>query len=406
MFHFYHRFTSTLLVYLICSVTAIPVFAQRPPTGGASPEEGGPEISPVVFIVGGVAIAGATYALVKAKGPKLPVTEHLRDHLLKDNILPNTDAFTLMYSLNPGLEDAERVRAKKRLLMPDFPEFEGSQPVEGAVAYPDNLPNGLISSMDLFETSRDIIEKMSTQSTMTIAQKMDQVNSIVNQVEQEISSTRLGHDSNNPLMDQLVFDLLSTFNQTLERIIANKNANEEDLTLLQNIASNLSEIVTGMKMLSENQMSGGPLPLLNLSTHDYVASIDDSAKLLQKGLLYDRDVLPLRKRGLYREFAFAVYKFSESGQLITKGPEVEGRYKIKYVLPALKNIPNAYHSLRDPATYAVANFPPAKIFIVVEDFSGNPVAIQDQLIDFKVVYNNPQLVNPEKKIIVPLYLTK
>src|SRR5690606_23502439 len=86
------------------------------------------------------------------------------------------------------------------------------------------------------------------------------------------------------------------------------------------------------------------------------------------------------KSNLLKGFALAVYKIDAKGELITKGPEVERRYLVKYVSPALKDFPEAYHNLTPLATYASAYLPPAKLFFRVEDIQGKEVALQNPLI--------------------------
>lgn len=406
------RFVSILLTFLTFSVHSLQTVAQRPATGGAAPlsQETDEGVSPVIFVVGGIAVAGATYLLVRPKGAKLPVAQHMRDQLLAHNILPNADAMKLMYALNPSLENMEKMRIGEEINMPDFPKLDQSASQNIAEDNGQNMPSDLGTQIDQFETSRETLEKAAAQSNSNTFQNISKITSIVNQVQQDISSSGWGTSPVSPMVDQMTFDLLSTFNQTLDQVISAKNASSEQIALMQGIADNLSELIRNVKTISQNRVADSPLTYMDLRNEIYLASIGyvdlpslKSAERKSDEVVWDTGPIA---DGLSKEFAFAVYKFSNTGVLITKGPEVEGKYKIKYVLPALKDIPNAYHSLRDPATYAVAKFPPAKIFIVVEDFSGNQVSIQDQLVDFKVVFDNPQLINPDKKIVVPLYITK
>ena len=114
----------------------------------------------------------------------------------------------------------------------------------------------------------------------------------------------------------------------------------------------------------------------------------------------------LNNTNLLRGFAFAVYLFDGNGELITKGPEVEGKYLIKYASPALKDFPDAYHNLLSPATYASAYLPPAKLFLVVETINGEQVSLQNPVIDFKAAFKNPQQEKFKELIVVPLYVSR
>ena len=101
-------------------------------------------------------------------------------------------------------------------------------------------------------------------------------------------------------------------------------------------------------------------------------------------------------------FAFAVYKLNAAGDPITKGPEVEGKYVIKYVIPALKNYKQYYQDMQGFATYAAEFFPPAKFYFMVEDLQGKEMKLVNNEIDFTRVFNNPQRKQVDDLIIVIL----
>ncbi len=118
-----------------------------------------------------------------------------------------------------------------------------------------------------------------------------------------------------------------------------------------------------------------------------------SWRALGSGIKRDRSTI---------DFAFAVFLLTDSGDLITKGDAVENKFTIRYVLPALKEFENAYHTISKHATYAVAAFPPAKFYFVVEDLQGNRVNIVYPTVDFRDEFNHPQEYNEDKQIVVPL----
>ncbi|WP_343852854.1 hypothetical protein [Algoriphagus jejuensis] len=315
-----------------------------------------------------------------------------------------------MYTLNPSLNNREEIKSKKRLNLPDFPDLDQSLTGDLLAGNEKSTALDLDRQVTRFEISKLNLERVAAElSSNASVQNVVRITAIVNQLKQEVNTSGWGSDGTTTIIHQMVFDLFSIYNQTLSQVIADKNADASQVTLMQNIADNLAELVGDVKALSRNGLASSEWISSDLrDNQNYLASIGEPEFLAigSSEFKTSTGTSISAAAGLLKEFAFAVYKYSDAGELITKGPEVEGKYKVKYVLPALKDIPNAYHPLRDPATYAVASLPPAKIFIVVEDFSGNQVSIQDPLIDFKVVFNNPQLGDQDRKIVVPLYITR
>jgi hypothetical protein len=108
------------------------------------------------------------------------------------------------------------------------------------------------------------------------------------------------------------------------------------------------------------------------------------------------------------KFAFSVHKFTSTGEAITKGPKVEGRYKIQYAMPALEGELDTYLDAEGLATYASADLPAVKLLIIVSDISKkNPVTVLTQTIDFNVAfgYTRREIINEEKHIVVTIYLS-
>ena len=103
-------------------------------------------------------------------------------------------------------------------------------------------------------------------------------------------------------------------------------------------------------------------------------------------------------------FAFSVFKIV-SGKAVTKGQEVEGKYSVKYVSPALKDLKDYYHTATGLATYAQANLPPAKFYIEVFDNAKNKkISLSNPIIDTRDAYTSPY-GSYKQSIIVPIYIT-
>ena len=406
------------LLILVLLAGSPHTFAQRPPTSGPNtfPEEES-NLSPLIVVGGGVVLGAATYLYLKSRGPKLPIGTGLENYLLDRNILPTADAIGLMHELNPSLLNKRVIRTNKKLNIPDFPTLPTDLTADAMVtttALPLDLKaevDGFVSNMSVFRGARaDIVSN-------SLNAGVDEVYPILHEMEKHILSFDMGRGESNSVINQLINDLLSVLNQALDRIVGDKILDDSDLILIRNISEDLSELLYP-EIPNETGLGEVGLP-------DHKGHFERDAMLLAsfESLAgfnndFDRTVGPnptvvatdymerQNNTNLLRGFAFAVYLYHEHGQLITKGPEVEGKYFIKYAVPALKDFSDAYHNLLSPATYASAYLPPAKLFVVVETISGEPVSLQNPVIDFKVAFKNPQQEKFNELIIVPLYISR
>ncbi len=379
--------------------------AQRPPTGGPSPIiDDDPSINPVVFIIGGVVIGAGTYALIKTRGVNLPVAEYLPNYLLAHNILPNEDALDLMYELNPSLRDMSEIRSKKKLNLPDFPKLDQST-IPEELSQP-GIDSEISAEQESFDRNKESIENTSIDSPTEDAKlNFEKVKSLVKQVDEQLTSYSSISSLSNTVTKELIYDLMLAFNQSLQEVVTSKQVNSEQLIFMQAIEENLSELIQNIRTITENSRRKIS-PELNqlLNPESYIASAINESTIKNKPLLDLDRYIDLNNIYLNntKKFALAVYKYSEDGELITKGPEVEGKYIVSYVAPALKDIERAYHHITNPATYAIGSFPPAKMYLVVDDEMGNRQNLQYPLVDFKLAYETAQQVNEDNLVIVPL----
>lgn len=415
-----HRIKSAnvYLLILVLLVGTSHTFAQRPPTSGPNtfPEEES-SLSPLVFVGAGVVLGAATYLYLKSRGPKLPIGIGLENYLLDRNILPTADAIGLMHELNPSLHNKGVIRTNKKLITPDFPPLPtdlSAGAVVTTTAVPPDLKgevDGFMSNMSVFRGARaDIVS-----NSLNVG--VDEIYPILDEIEENVISFDRGIGESNSVKNQLINDLLKVLNRTLDRIVDDKILDDSDLILIRDISENLSELLFPEIATETSFRETGQPDFKEHFEHDIIffASIEPSATFFNG---HDRALGPnltlaevnhtnrLNNTNLLRGFAFAVYLFDENGKLITKGPEVEGKYLIKYVSPALKDFPDAYHNLLSPATYASAYLPPAKLFLVVETITGEQVSLQNPVIDFKAAFKNPQQEKFKELIIVPLYVSR
>jgi hypothetical protein len=390
-----HKF---LLSLVMASIAILACLAQRPPTSGPNPSEPS-GISPLLIIGGGAALGTASLLHLRSKRmTKLPLSERLPTYLLSRNYLPTTDALNLMYWLNPELDSNEHIKANKKLIMPSFPEL-AANPLD-TISFLDELEVNIQSlnskNSDLNTTYLSFSEKDSggqfdydvsnrVKVSMERLRKLDITNFLQNQ-------------SGNKVIQQLVFDLLHAYDDAMRSIAETGESTEPSVGLLEAIVDNLSEITSDLQSLSWN------LKLAPDALHDPSKLLANASKISSFTGKHLPDAWKAKANPRLKGFAFAVFKRNDVGAVITKGPEVEGRYYVKYAAPALKNIPQAYHSLNGPATYATGFFPPAKLHIVVEDMNGGQVQLQNHLIDFRSVFVNPQYGRLEEFTIVPLFI--
>lgn len=408
--HFY-------LLILVLLTSNLSAYAQKPPTGGPNPSPDPTNLVPIIA-GGGIALGAATYFIVRNRGPKIAVHEHLYTYLLDRNILPTPDAVDLMHELNPRLNNREVMRANKKLVDPDFPEIPKNLLISGnAVQTTTDMP------VDLKEEVEGFASILNTFRNTGITTKpgdpnvaMGKVNLLLREVERNINSTEWNREESNPVTNQLMTDLLKVLNQTLEKTIATKIIAEKEMNLIQEISENFSELLLSV-INPLNPEKSSQLHFSNPSVEEdiFLATVDENVmfyarsnhkKKVQNGSLSaaantDEPV----NTNLLQAFAFAVHKINPDGEVITKGPEVEGKYLIKYVSPALKSFPEAYHDLSPLATYASAYLPPAKLYIIVEDINGKQVDLARPLIDFKAAFKSPQREQIKEMIIVTLNIT-
>lgn len=410
MFRFIKQVVFHSLILMTLLVHVHNTYAQRPPTGGAAPlnEEEDSSINPLVFVIGGAVLVGAaTVLIVKSKAPKIPVAQQLPSYLLAHNILPNEDALDLMYQINPSLMNMPEISPKKKLILPDFPELNQSLASNLTGSIRVTASQSLLEQVNRFQYGTKDFNNLNIENASSEMQdRYQKVNTITMQVERSLITSGYGKGQNATASNELVIDLLEVFNQTLVQINETKTITQEQVGLLQSIADNLGDLVTDLEEFSRLQEELRKLGSLELTEqYKLFASLNRNREEYRK--MRAEDEIPTNQSfnvaaGNTMNFALAVYKYSEQGELITEGPEVEGKYTIRYVLPALKDYENAYHTIRNPATYAIGAFPPAKIYMVVEDEEGNRMDITHPVVDFKLAFDSRQLVNENKMIVVPL----
>jgi hypothetical protein len=395
------------MVTNLCLCQGYQALAQRPPTGGAAPvEDNG--VSPAVFIVGGVVIGAASYFYIKSRSPKIPVASHLPDYLRSHQIMPNPDALELMYALNPSLNNIEVIRSSKKLNLPSFPSLDHDAAKDLATEGGSSIADELQLQMDQFERSKGGFEQMISQNPNLAAEANSaEIRALISKVETELNSIEGQGETTSTITKLLTKDLVAAFDQTLQEITVAKRIEPTQLALLEGIATNLSELLSETGILTfrmeKDRLLALAAPDLEEPYPTYLSTRLNETNLpsFQFTLLRFETTAPNNTM----DFAFAVYMYSENGELITEGPKVEGKFTVRYVLPALKDFENAYHTIRTPATYAVAAFPPAKMFFVVEDLNGNRMNVQYPTIDFREEFAKPQLYNEDQVIVVPLRIS-
>ena len=410
------NYISVYLLILILLASPISASAQRPPTSGPNPADER-NLTPYIIAGSTLVLAAGSYFYLRSRGAKIAVGEHLPNYLLSRNILPTTAAINLMYRLNPILANKDVIRVKRRLINPDFPEISHAQLISSAntVQTTTSMPADLKSQVDgfrsLLNTFRNTkIEPGSADVNFTNA------NLILKDLEEMVVISSGGNEQSNTIRDQLMTDLLRVLNQTLEQSLASKILVEEDINLIKNISGNLSDLLFPVIVNTLNSEESSRLQLRSTYREEnlYLASADKTLlfypKPKKKETQYssiNASSSPYESKRKTMKFAFLVHKYSPAGDPITKGPEVEGRFKIQYAMPALEGRTDTYIDAEGLATYALADLPPAKLLIIITDISNTePVSLLTQTIDFKVAfgYTNRKTINEQEYIIVPMYL--
>lgn len=414
----FSRSSKICVLVLVLFTYTLNIFAQIPPTccPDPLPVEDDFNSTPYVIAAGGLVVLGGSYFYLKNKGPKIAIQDHLPSYLLSRNILPNEDALSLMYSLNPSLDGKENIRENKKLVVPDFP------------APPNEKLNQFINSTGLSSSNSQLLRdqigilrsNIGLQRTSNIPYKPEdsifskELESNLFEIERVLLTIEKNITQSNDVINSLIVDLISELNQTLEIGRTSRTNVENDSNLIQNILDDLKDI-------SSSDISGPNLEqssinslwydqeILLASNHrhaPYQNLIEQSEKIITepdtKGLS--------RNSNLLKGFAFAVYTVGENGEPVTKGAEVEGRFMVKFAMPALKDEVRTHKDTDGLASYALAMLPPAKLFIIVTDISdgGKIIPLQNPLIDFKVAFRNlgRETINDQEFIIVPIYLAK
>lgn len=407
------RIKGLLSTILVLVLSFSESFGQRPPTSGpnlTSFNQDEDSFSPLLILAGGVLVGAGTYITVKHRGPKILVFEHLPTYLLNRNYLPSEDALNLMYRLNPELDSSDVIRSNKKLNLPDFPKLTSNI----------NFQEVLSNQIDLNKTNlKNIDSKLKSLiqdfKSWEQSQPKTSDNSAFNKISSSLSSFEsispyflIQKNEENIILVQLISDLMNALQENLEQILENKLILDENINTIKNIEINLNEINLTLDQLAWNELRH--LKDDFFSPNQIIEQPSSHIHLITKREFSDNSLHSSEKISFntskLKKFALAVYKFDENGELITNGPEVEKRYLIKYALPALKDNPNAFHYLSGPATYAYALFPPAKLYIELEDNQGNTIPINNQIIDFKLVFNNPKLGDEDGIITVPIYASK
>ena len=406
MFQFVKRGLLIVLVMNLYFCRGYQALAQRPPTGGATPveDEG---VGPAIFIIGGVAIGAASYLYLKSQNPKIPIASHLPDYLRSHQIMPNPDALELMYAINPSLNNAEVIRSNKKLKLPSFPILEQGISTDLSTEGGLNLDRELQVQMDQLALSKGDFEQMISQNqNMAADANSAKIRALIQTVGAELNSIRAPVERTSTITKLLIKDLIEAFNHTLQEIVSARKTESTQLILMEGITANLSELLSETEIqtfsrenyrllaLSEAELETPHPTYLSPNRNETNFPIGPSSIFPHKPMA-----------GSTMDFAFAVYMYSENGELITEGPKVEGKFIVRYVLPALRDFENAYHTIRTPATYAVAAFPPAKMHFVVEDLNGNRMNIQYPTIDFREEFAKPQRYNEDQVIVVPLRIS-
>lgn len=413
------KYARAYLLILILLTSHLGASAQRPPTSGPNPDDD-TNLTPYIIAGSGLALAAGSYFYLKSRGPRMAVGEHLPNYLLSRNILPTTDAINLMYALNPRLKNKELMRVKRKLVNPDFPEIPNNLLISSgnAVQITTSMPAGLKDQIDGFRSRLNTFQNTEiTIKSVDTSVNFVNPNSILKELEEMIVAPDRYNEESNTVKNQLMTDLIRVLNQTLEKSIAAKILGEEDIVLIKDISGNLSDLLFPAITNAVNPEESSHLQLRSPSWEEnfYLASADKTLVFYPKANKQKSQHVSINASSSTYEnnrktmrFAFLVHKYSSTGEPITKGPEVEERFKIQYAMPALEGRTDTYIDAEGLATYALADLPPAKLLIIVTDITQDtePVSALIKTIDFKVAfgYTNREKINEQEYIVVPIYL--
>lgn len=403
-----------LLIFVLKSLTG---FGQKPPTGGNGlpplPPNNDKSNFPIIYPVIGLGVAGLVYYLVKKHKPQqVFATESLKSYLLKHSILPTTDAFNLMYLLNPELNNSPIIPKKFHIKDPDFPNLSEAG-LQLQISSIQRIPKLKISfdeqspifksQLKTFQSSK--FAKVTTGLLKTFTDDLETI-------QQNMQTSEFADLPNDPLKKQMVADLFHVLNQLLNHKNVGNKVIATDVQLVKSISDNLNDLLTP-PIIQDNSNKQGFMLLKQATDAAKTAysEIERNASQLDKALVYKQlntyndqpsTVTPPRKIAT-RAFAFAIYKLNEAQKPVLKGAEIEGKYFVQYVCPALKDFQECYHDISPPlASYAGAYLPSAKFYISVKDLNNKPLKLMNPLIDTRDEYEKPDrvIVNKMVKIII------
>lgn len=398
--------TVTLLINSLSSV-----YAQNPPTGPPNTEnESSSQIAPAVYpIVGGIAVGVVTYLLVKKPTPKNAGNEGIETYLLSKNILPTKDAINLMYTLNPSLPQKGAVPAKTKLTYPDFPDPPKNNTAESLTPEAKAM---LVEQVNQFDA---LLKEFNNSKAFTGSSgvNLQKTTSNLSLDERNLKELQAKNFEVSYLTAQLVTELLTVLNQTLKTANTSNKIGDKETLLIENITNDLSELlsisyskkVSGSKQSMKSFFQNAERYSFTSGKYKYpIASSYSTAYLMYQNKSNVPAEAKTDKKNADANFAFSVFKIV-SGKAVTKGQEVEGKYSVRYVSPALKDLKDYYHTATGLATYAQANLPPAKFYIEVFDNTKNKkIPLSNPVIDTRDAYTSPY-GSYKQSIIVPIYIT-
>lgn len=412
-----------LLIFLFKSLSG---FAQKPPTGGNGlpplpPSEGnGKSNFPIIYPAIGLGAAGVVYLLTKKhKSQQVIPTESLKNYLLRHYILPTTDAMNLMYLLNPGLNHSPTIPKKFQMKDPDFPELSDAE-LEQQITSTPRIPKLKISFQEqnsLFKSRLIAFDKLKTSKATTGLAKTFRDD--LETIEKNMETTEFIKLADDTLRRQMVTDLFHVLNKVLRQKNTGNRVSEFDAKLVKNISENLNDLLSPPIVQGNTNQQGfrGLKYILDAVKTTYL-KIEKNADQLNKTPGKDQSITAIKSfndqphisNNLERKvtthaFAFAIYKLNEAQKPVAKGAEIEGRYFVQYVCPALKDFQDYYHDICPPlASYAGAYLPSAKYYISVRDLNKKPLRLLNPLIDTRDAYENPQRESFKKMIKIPIYI--
>lgn len=399
------------LLSVILFIYSLPsVYAQNPPTGPPNADNESSEIAPAVYpIVGGIAVGVVTYLLVRKPTPKIAGNEGIETYLLSKNILPTKDAINLMYALNPSIPQKGALPAKTKLTYPDFPDPPKNNTAESLTP---EAKATLIERVNQFD---QLLKEFNNSKAYTgnADANVQKIKSNLSIDERNLQELQVKKFELSDLTAQLVNDLLEVLNQTLKTVNTSNKPGDKEAVLIENITNDLSELlslsyskkVSGSKQSFKNFFQNIEHYSFTSGKYKYaVASSYSTAYIAYRSPKSASIDAKTDKKNADVNFAFSVFKIV-SGKTVTRGQEVEGKYSVRYVSPALKDLKDYYHTATGLATYAQANLPPAKFYIEVLDNARNKkISLSNPIIDTRDAYTSPY-GSYKQSIIVPIYIT-